>query len=132
MTDQVLIPNDTITVHINGLPYLTHIDEHGNQRFVGNPIVRVLMLEMMKPVAEWVMLHEQLYDTEWEEEDRPFGMVNLADMYITGKFTFEQYLDFHAFSGYRLDTLVQIPAFANIILENSYQKEEVVDNFRLW
>ena len=132
MTDQVLIVEDTIVVHINGLPYLTYIDEHGNQRFVGNPIVRALVLEMMKPVAEWVLLHEQLCDIEWEEEDRPFGMVNLADMYISDKFTFEQYLDFHALSGYRLSTLIQLPAFNNIIIENPYQKEEVVDNFRLW
>lgn len=118
-----------IVVTFNGKSYDTYIDEHGTQRFVGNPVVRKFMSVSQK---RWVNYFTGSvfdggadYDRNEDHPDEPVNMGTLSAMFREGEFTQEEWLDFHALLGYSVDLLVKmLDDFSNMEYENPLQDDK--------
>jgi hypothetical protein len=106
-------PETTLTVFINERPYQMYYDSRLELRFVGNPAVKRVTDEMMKPFYAWIQTREGGDDNTTQ----PFSTGSVGEMYDNGELTFEQYLDYYALIGFSLKFLKMLPAFEGISVE---------------
>jgi hypothetical protein len=105
-------PEATLTVLINGRPYPMYYDAQNELRFVGNPAVKRVTDEMMKPFYAWIQNREG-----GSNDQPPFSTGSIGEMYENGELTSEQYLDYYALIGFSLKFLKMLPAFESITVE---------------
>jgi hypothetical protein len=113
------VPFQIRVVKIDGRSYDTYVDDKGVQRFVGNPIIRLLVRNMQKNWKKYYLAQQETdegYDSE--NPDIPLHLGAIAEMYKKGEFSLEQYLDFYAAFSFSLKWLRTTEPFDSLTYEN--------------
>jgi hypothetical protein len=113
------VPFQIRVVKIDGRSYDTYVDDEGVQRFVGNPIIRLLVRNMQKNWTKYYLAQQETdegYDAE--NPDVPLHLGAIAEMYKKGEFSLEQYLDFYAAFSFSLKWLRTSEPFDTLTYEN--------------
>lgn len=119
------IPFQIYPVKIRNKTYETYVDEHGNQRFVGNPIIEVMVRNMQNHWRAYMVADVDKnghYDADKAEV--PYSLDRIAQQYRDGEFTLDQYLGFYASFGFSLSMLKHLPEFETLYIDNPLDSTE--------
>lgn len=103
-----------ITVTVNGIDYDTVIDNHGTQRFVGNPIVAAFVDASGAAYDQW--LRENPLETrDWSKA--PFTLNNIS--YVPGDpYTLDELIQFSTLHGYSVAGMCSLSFMDGVEVKN--------------
>lgn len=103
------IPSQIIPVVIMGHTYNTYIDTYGNQRFVGNRIIRAIAREMKSNYIHATAGKESFMNLEY-----------IHQQYAAGEFSLEELIDLYVSVGTSLKNFRELEEFSSLQIVNPH------------